>query len=430
MTSNAAGSNEPFDALAQRESGRVVSVLLRLLGDIDDAEDVWQETLMTALERWPVSGMPDNPGAWLMTVARNRALDVLRRKKLHEHKLRNIAGDAAACATDVPMDEPAIPDERLRLIFTCCHPALAMECRVALTLKLVAGLPTRDIARAFLIAEPAVAQRIVRAKRAIQEGKYPYAVPDGVELAERLDAVLAVLYLIFNAGYTARDGRNLVRIDLVDEAIRLSSLLADLMPKEAEVLNLLALMELHASRSVARTDEKDRFVSLEHQDRSRWDMSRITHGLTLLERAEALEPHGPYGIQAEIAACHARARVWADTDWQRIAALYAQLADVAPSPVVTLNWAAAISMVDGPVAALAFLDAQTDCDGLSGYYLFPATRADLLRRCERFAEAAAEYRKAEALTDNEMEQNFLRMRTHECEMGAASRAQERPSALL
>jgi predicted RNA polymerase sigma factor len=312
------------------------------------------------------------------------------------------------------MDPEEIPDDRLRLIFTCCHPGLPADSRVALTLRLVGGLTRPEIARAFLVPEPTIAQRLVRAKRTIRERELPYEVPEGPELADRLVSVLAVIYLIFNEGYAAHAGDALVRHDLCEEALRLGRMLADLMPGEPEVLGLMALMELQASRAATRTDAAGNLILLEDQDRAHWDRARIARGMTYLDRAAEMERVGPYQLQAAIAACHARASSWAATDWARIVTLYEALAEVAPSPVVALNRAVAIGLAEGPAAGLAAID-RIDASALRGYHLLPAARADFLRRLGRWAEAATDYRTALGLVDNAREQSFLATRLAACE---------------
>jgi len=398
------------------EYARVVASVLRLVRDIDAAEDVVQEAFAQALDHWPATGTPDRPGAWLLTTARRRALDRLRGARRADARAGALAYEAALGASEGPevVDPETIPDDRLRLIFTCCHPALAAESRVALTLRLVGGLSTVEIARAFLVAEPTIAQRLVRAKRTIRERGLTYEVPGGEELAQRLPAVLSVVYLIFNEGYAAHTGEVLVRDDLCAEAIRLGAMLAELMPDEAEVLGLLALMELQASRAAARTDAAGDLVLLADQDRARWDVSAIARGLAWLERAGVIERAGPYQLQAAIAACHARAASWEATDWPRIVALYATLAATAPSPVVELNRAAAIGMAEGAAAGLAALE-RLDAGTLRAYHLLPSARAEFLRRLGRRAEAAAEYRAALRLVDNTRERAFLAARLAECE---------------
>jgi len=401
------------------EYGRVVASVLRIVRDIDAAEEVAQEAFAQALDHWPTDGTPDRPGAWLLTTARRRALDRLRRARRAGARAGALAYEAALGAMDESpdaMDAEAIPDDRLRLIFTCCHPGLPADSRVALTLRLVGGLSTPEIARAFLVPEPTIAQRLVRAKRTIRDRGLPYEVPEGAELSARLPAVLAVVYLIFNEGYAAHTGDALVRHDLCQEALRLGHMLAELMPREPEVLGLLALMELQASRAATRTDADGNLVLLADQDRSRWDQARIARGLAYLDRAGPMERAGPYQLQAAIAACHARAVAWEATDWPRIVAHYRALAEVAPSPVVELNRAVAIGLAEGPEAGLAALD-RIDGSALRGYHHLPAARADFLRRLWRWTEAAAEYRRALALADNARERTFLAARLASCEAG-------------
>jgi RNA polymerase sigma factor (sigma-70 family) len=413
----------PVDARAtvaeafRREYGRLVSSVVRIVRDIETAEEIAQEAFERALEHWPARGTPERPGAWLLTTGRRRALDYLRRGRRAEGHAAALAYETALSAADEgsqAMDPEEIPDDRLRLIFTCCHPGLPADSRVALTLRLVGGLATPEIARAFLVPEPTIAQRLVRAKRTIRERGLPYEVPEGPELADRLVSVLAVIYLIFNEGYAAHAGDALVRHDLCEEALRLGRMLAELMPAEPEALGLMALMELQASRAATRTDAVGDLVLLEDQDRSCWDRARIARGLTYLDRAAELERVGPYQLQAAIAACHARASSWAATDWARIVALYEALAEVAPSPVVDLNRAVAIGLAEGPAAGLAAIDA-IDASALPGYHLLPAVRADFLRRLGRWAEAATHYRTALGLVDNAREQSFLAARLAACE---------------
>ena len=399
------------------EYARVVSSVARIVRDLDAAEEVVQEAFALALEHWPQSGIPTRPGAWLLTAARRRALDRLRRKRRAEAHADALAWETELDAVDDGPDviDPAvIPDDRLRLIFTCCHPALSADGRVALTLRLIGGLTTAEIARAFLVEETTIAQRLVRAKRTIREREIPYEVPEAGALGERLPAVLAVIYLVFNEGYAAHTGESLVRDELCTEAIRLGGMLAGLMPGEPEVLGLLALMELQASRLLARTDASGDLVLLADQDRTRWDRGRIERGLACLELGAPPERAGAYQLQAMIAACHARAASWEATDWARIVALYDRLAVVSPSPVVALNRAAAIGMARGAEAALAALDAL-DVDALKGYHLLPSARGDFLRRLGRWREAAACYREALGMAENASERRFLAGRLEECE---------------
>jgi RNA polymerase sigma factor (sigma-70 family) len=403
------------------EYGRVVAAVLRIVRDIDAAEEIAQEAFEQALDHWPAKGAPDRPGAWLVTTARRRALDRLRRDRRAVARADALAYEAGLHAMDeIPdaFDTEEIADDRLRLIFTCCHPGLPQESRVALTLRLIGGLSTAEIARAFLVPEPTIAQRLVRAKRTIRDRGFPYEVPDRAEVSDRLPAVLAVIYLIFNEGYAAHSGDALVRHDLCDEALRLGEMLAELMPAEDEVLGLAALMELQSSRVATRADADGNLILLEHQDRSRWDRTRIARGLAYLERASSTGRVGPYQLQAAIAACHARAASWGATDWEDIVLRYEALVQMAPSPVVDLNRAVAIGLARGPEAGLAVLD-RIDAAALRGYHLLPAARGDFLRRLHRWGEAAAEYRHALALTDNARERTFLAARLATCEAGGA-----------
>jgi RNA polymerase sigma factor (sigma-70 family) len=403
----------------RQEYARIVASVLRIVRDIDAAEEVVQEAFEQALDHWPAIGTPDRPGAWLLTTARRRALDRLRRGRRAEARAEALAYEATlGAANEIPdvTDPEPIADDRLRLVFTCCHPGLPADSRVALTLKLVGGLTTAEIASAFLVPEPTIAQRLVRAKRTIRDRALPYEVPQGAELSERLPAVLAVVYLIFNEGYAAHTGDALVRLDLCEEAIRLGRMLAELMPLEPEVLGLLALMELQTSRAATRADADGNLVLLADQDRSRWDQARIAGGLALLERAGPVSRAGPYQLQAAIAACHARAADWEATDWEAIVTHYRALAEAAPSPVVELNRAVAIGFARGPAAGLVALD-SIDPAPLRGYHFLPAARADFLRRLGRRTEAAAEYRRALELTDNAREQQFYAARLAACEAG-------------
>ncbi len=428
MTASGHGQTPDSDAHARvaeafrEEYGRVVASVLRMVRDIDLAEEIVQEAFEQALDRWPVTGAPDRPGGWLLTTARRRAIDRLRHARRAGAKAEALAYEGALGAGDeIPdvSDPETIADDRLRLIFTCCHPGLPADSRVALTLRLVGGLSTTEIARAFLVPEPTIAQRLVRAKRTIRDRALPYEVPEGAELAARLPAVLAVVYLIFNEGYAAHSGDALVRHDLCQEAVRLGRMIAELMPEEPEVLGLLALMELQTSRAATRADADGNLVLLADQDRSRWDQPRIARGLALLGRGGPLSHAGPYQLQAAIAACHARAASWEATDWEAIVTHYRALAEIAPSPVVELNRAVAIGLARGPAAGLVALDG-IDAASLSSYHLLPAARADFLRRLGRSAEAAAEYRRALELTDNAREQRFYAARLAACEAGGAS----------
>jgi RNA polymerase sigma-70 factor (ECF subfamily) len=382
--------------------------LIRVLGDFDLAEDAVQEAFVQALQTWPKRGIPDNPGAWITTTARNRAIDRLRRDRTLREKTETLTRLAELERLgDDEADMSAIPDDRLRLIFTCCHPALAMDARVALTLKTLGGLTTAEVARAFLVAEPAMAQRLVRAKRKIRDTAIPYRVPPPELLPARLDGVLATLYLVFNEGYGSTSGP-LVRTELCDEAIRLSRTVAELLPEEPEARGLLALMVLQHSRRDARTTPDGELVLLEDQDRARWDHDAIDEGLALLDAAIAGRRPGPYQLQAAIAALHARAPRAEDTDWPQIAALYGRLALITPSPVVALNRAVAVAMADGPARGLPLVEALAD--ELDGYHLFHATRADFLRRLDRGEEAAEAYRRALELATNPSERAFLERR--------------------
>jgi RNA polymerase sigma-70 factor (ECF subfamily) len=412
------GARARLEEAFRLEYGRLVACALRMVRDIDAAEEIAQEAFEQAVAHWPAEGVPDRPGAWLLTTARRRALDRLRRARraeAHSGPLAYEAGLGAPDGASDAMDRESIPDDRLRLIFTCCHPGLAAGSRVALTLRLVGGLTTAEIARAFLLPEPTIAQRLVRAKRAIRDRGLPYEVPEGDELSARLPAVLAVVYLIFNEGYAAHAGDALVRHDLCEEALRLGRMLAELLPGEPEVLGLLALMELQASRAPTRADADGNLVLLENQDRARWDRARIGRGLLCLDAAERLGRPGAYQLQAAIAACHARAPSWAATDWPRIVAHYDALVRIAPSPVVALNRAVAVGLTQGPAAGLAALD-RVDAAALGRYHLLPAARADFLRRLGRWRDAAAEYGRALELAGNARERQFLAARRAACQV--------------
>ena len=395
------------------ESARLIGGLARLVRDVGLAEDLAQEALLVALERWPESGIPDNPGAWLMATAKNRALDQLRRHRMLERKHEELAGEAsldyAPATGDIEsvLDED-VGDDLLRLMLIACHPVLSKEARAALTLRLLGGLSAEEIARAFLVPEPTIAQRIVRAKRTLAEARVPFEVPRGEDLSRRLESVLEVIYLIFNEGYAATSGDDWMRPSLCEDALRLGRILAELVPKEAEVHGLVALMEIQASRTRARTDARGQPVLLLDQDRARWDQLLIRRGLAALAHAESLvRPLGPYTLQAAIAACHARARTAEETDWQRIVALYDALVELTQSPVVELNRAVAVGMAYGPAEALAIIDNIVDERVLYNYHLLPSVRGDLLAKLGRSAEAKTEFERAAAMARNVRERELL-----------------------
>ena len=411
-------AHRAIEAVFRIESAKLIARLTRIVRDVGLAEELAQDALVLALERWPATGVPANPGAWLMTTARNRAIDHVRRRKLVERKHDEIGHDLDARQESpdlVAALDDDVGDDLLRLVFTACHPVLAPEARVALTLRLLGGLATAEIARAFLVPEPTIAQRIVRAKRALAEANVPFEVPRGTELAERLASVLAVIYLVFNEGYAATAGDDWMRPELCEDALRLGRILAGLMPAEPEVHGLVALMELQASRSQARIGPTGEPILLLEQNRARWDHLLIRRGLASLARAIELGGgRGPYALQAALAACHARARTGDDTDWAQIAALYAILAEVLPSPIVELNRAVALGMADGPAAGLALADQLRDEPSLAGYHLLPAVRGDLLRKLGRFAEARQELERAASLTHNARERTLLLERAAAC----------------
>ncbi len=413
-------THRAIDAVWRIESTRLIAGLVRMVRDLDLAEELAQDALVAAMEAWPRDGVPDNPGAWLMTTAKRRAIDRLRRRQLLDRKHAELARELEDAheerreQAEEALDHD-IDDDLLRLVFVACHPALSMEARVALTLRLLCGLTTDEIARAFLVPEATVAQRIVRAKRTLAGSDAAFEVPRGEALRARLSSVLGVVYLVFNEGYSATSGDDWMRPPLCEEALRLGRMLAALAPHEPEVHGLVALMEIQASRLPARTGRDGEPVLLLEQDRSRWDPLLVHRGLDALARAERLGgAFGPYALQAAIAACHARAPTADDTDWTRIATLYAALAQVAPSPVVELNRAVAVSMASGPAAALPLVDRLRDDPVLAHYHLLPSVRGDLLSRLGRHVEARAEFERAAAMTRNVREQELLRKRARAC----------------
>jgi RNA polymerase sigma-70 factor (ECF subfamily) len=406
-------AHRAIEAVWRIESARLIASLARLVGDVGQAEDLAQDALVAALERWPTAGVPDNPGAWLMATARHRAVDLLRRRSMLDRKHQILGHELAdqqeqgVPALEAALDDP-VGDDLLRLIFIACHPILSTDARVALTLRLVGGLTTPEIARAFLVPEPTVAQRIVRAKRTLADAKIPFELPPRSELGERQGSVLEVIYLIFNEGYAATAGDDWMRPALCDDALRLGRILAGLASDEPEVHGLVALMEIQASRARARVGPSGEPILLLDQDRSRWDQLLIGRGLAALARAEAAGGvRGPYAIQAAIAACHARARKAEDTDWNRIVALYEDLLRMTPSPVVALNHAVAVSMARGPAAGLALVDALADEPALQGYHLLPSVRGELLARLSRDEEARSEFARAAEMTRNARERDLL-----------------------
>jgi RNA polymerase sigma factor (sigma-70 family) len=424
----ASDTHRAVRAVFRIESARLIAGVARIVRDVGLAEELAQDALVAALEQWPESGVPENPGAWLMAAAKNRAINALRRDRMKDRRHGELLFEIEAVARRddaVTHLEEAIDDDigdnLLRLVFTACHPLLPTEGRVALTLRLLGGLSTEEIARAFLVPEPTIAQRIVRAKRTLADKQVPFEVPRGADLAPRLSSVLEVIYLVFNEGYSATAGDHLMRQELCHDALRLGRILAELEPEQPEVHGLVALMEINASRAGSRTGPSGEPVLLLDQDRSRWDRLLVRRGLAALERAEALAgASGPYVLQARIAACHAVARAPADTDWTRIASLYAELAELTRSPVVELNRAVAVSMAEGPAAGLALIDALTSEPALQGYHLLPSARADLLEKLGRYAEARIEFERAGALARNALQRQRL------CERAAAC-AQQSPS---
>ena len=408
-----AEAGRAIDAVWRIESARLIAGLARMTGDLGLAEDLAQDALVAALESWPESGVPESPGAWLMATAKNRAVDLARRGRRFEDRREQLAREAGMrMAMDAAEHEAVasgLGDDLLALIFTCCHPLLSTEARVALSLRLLGGLGTEEVARAFLVPESTVAQRIVRAKRALKEAHASFEVPQGEELDERLPSVLATIYLIFNEGYAATAGESWMRLDLCEEALRLGRVLAGLMPRQPEAHGLVALMEIQASRARARIGPGGEPVLLLDQDRRRWDPLLVRRGLAALERAEKLGrgAFGPYTVQAAIAACHARARSAEETDWPRIAALYEALAQLTPSPVVELNRAVAVGRASGPAAGLELVDALVEAGELAGYHLLPSVRADLLAKLDRREEAKAEFERAAAMTGNARERELL-----------------------
>jgi RNA polymerase sigma-70 factor (ECF subfamily) len=415
--------HKAIDAVWRIESARLIAGLARMVRDIGVAEELAQDALVAALERWPVEGVPRNPGAWLMAAAKHRAIDLLRRNKLLERKHGEIgyqleAEQMAAPDFETSMDDP-LSDDLLRLIFTACHPVLSAEARVALTLRLLGGLTTGEIARAFLVSEPTIAQRIVRAKRTLSEANVPFDVPRGADLTARLSSVLEVIYLIFNEGYSATAGEDWMRPALCEDALRLGRILAELAPREPEVHGLVALMEIQASRSNARVRPSGQPILLLDQNRALWDQLLIRRGLAALKRSEEVSAGpGPYALQAAIAACHASARAPEETNWERIAALYAELAQLAPSPVVELNRAVAIAMAFGPAAGLRLVDALASEPSLENYHLLPSVRGDFLFKLGRFDEALLEFQRAAFITRNSRERDLLLDRARACAEGS------------
>ena len=416
----ATNTHRAIEAVLRIESARLIAGIARIVRDVGIAEDLAQDALVAALEQWPTSGVPDSPGAWLMATAKHRAIDQFRRKALLERKHEQLGHELEArqetsvADIDAALDDH-VGDDLLRLVFISCHPILAPEARVALTLRLLGGLTTDEIARAFLVSEPTVAQRIVRAKRTLTDAHVPFEVPRGAEFAARLASVLQVIYLVFNEGYAATAGDDWMRPELCQDALRLGRILAELVPNEPEVHGLVGLMEIQASRARARVGRSGEPILLLDQDRGRWDYVLIRRGLSALARAEALGgAHGPYALQAAIAACHARARTGEETDWARITALYDELARVAPSPVVELNRAVAVGMAFGPALGLELVDALANESSLKTYHLLPSVRGDLLVKLGRSGEARGEFERAASLTRNERERKLLLGRAAKC----------------
>ena len=419
----ATDTHRAIEAIWRIESAKLIAGLTRIVRDVGVAEDLAQDALVAALEQWPSKGVPDNPAAWLMGAAKHRAIDVLRRNKMAQSKHEEIGRDldarqdATIAEIDAAIDDE-VGDDLLRLIFIACHPVLSIEAHIALTLRLLGGLSTEEIARAFLVPEPTIAQRIVRAKKTLAEARVPFEVPRGADFTARLSSVLQVIYLVFNEGYSVTSGDNWLRPELCDDALRLGRILAELVPAEAEVHGLVALMEIQASRSRARVGPSGEPILLLDQDRGRWDHLLIRRGLTALARAESLGPLGPYGLQAAIAACHARARTAEETDWVKISELYGELARLTPSPVVELNRAVAVGMARGPAEGLRLVDELRSDPSLREYHLLSSVRGDLLAKLNRFTEAKEEFERAASLTRNAPERKLLLARAAACEASA------------
>ena len=410
-------THRTLEAIWRIESPKLIASLARMLRDVGIAEELAQDAFVSALTHWPESGIPRNPGAWLMAVAKRRAIDRFRRDKVLERKHAELGRDLEPASLDAEIDalDDEVGDDLLRLVFIACHPVLSVDARVALTLRLLGGLTTVEIARAFLVSEPTISQRIVRAKRTLSEARVPFEMPDTRERAQRLSSVLEVIYLVFNEGYAATAGDDVMRPELCEDAMRLGRVLAELTPLEPEVHGLVALMELQASRAKARTGPSGEPILLLEQDRRKWDHTLIRRGLAALDRAEHLGGQlGPYALQAAIAACHARAYVPDETDWQRIAALYDALAELIPSPVIELNRAVAIGMAYGPAAGLQLVDRLYAESSLTNYHLLPSVRGDLLEKLARYSEAQAEFERAAAMTKNAQDRRFLLFRAAKC----------------